>query len=179
MKKLIVITTLAIACLTQAKAQTETPTSNFFQTTMGYFTSFNTNIQTFRADTIDVSAGTDNINNGTMAASLSLEVNILKLSTVTNVGYLGLGVNSVTRNAGINGIIIQQQGGLELSKTYYDVKGSVYVDGGYDFQKSKWYPCVGVVFKKALTDNTFAYIGLEENFMYRAPTYSVGVGFKF
>lgn len=182
--KLMLMLALAL-CLVcwPAGAQTTTnsPQQNFFQTTMSYFSSFNTNLTTFRSDFVNVELGTASINNENMTEELALTVSPFKFGVDTNTGYASFDLNYIGRNATIAGTLVQQEGGIGLSKSYYDVKGSVYVDGGYDFTKKQWYPAIGFRVRKALTPNTYAGVGLEEAFRSgnTAPTLSIFAGFKF
>lgn len=180
--KLMLALALCMICW-RAGAQTTTnsPQQNFFQTTMSYFSSFNTNLTTFRSDFVNVELGTASINNENMTEELALTVSPFKFGVDTNTGYASFDLNYIGRNATIAGTLVQQEGGIGLSKSYYDVKGSVYVDGGYDFTKKQWYPAIGFRVRKALTPNTYAGVGLEEAFRSgnTAPTLSIFAGFKF
>ena len=106
MKKLTIILIAALALLTAGNIHAQTSTNStplneqtFLQTFQGYFLSFNTNLaSTFATDTIDIWTGMEYVNNQNTAASLGISYNAFKLSAVN------IGLESVTRNAGINGV---------------------------------------------------------------------------
>lgn len=182
MKKTIAVLLIASACLC-AQAQTNSNTSpteqTFLQSFEGYFGSFNTNnASTFGTnDTFDVWTGAEYVNNQNTAASLGISWNAFKVSQET------IGLESVTRNAGINGVILSQSAGVNLQKVYVDTKFEAYVDGGYDFSLKKPVAEVGARVFKALTANTYAGIGIGERFgsgqVSSFPVLSVFAGFKF
>lgn len=167
---------LFVGALT-AQAQIATNTQSFFATAEGYVSSFNTNLLTFRTnDTVDVWTGMEYVSGVNTAASLGISYNAIALKTAT------LGLESITRNAGINGVILSQAAGLNIQKVYYDTKFEGYVNGGYDFSLRQPVGEVGARIFKALTDNTFAGIGIGERFGLKVssfPTFSIFAGFKF
>lgn len=164
-----------------ARAQTNTPPpatpQGFLTSAESYFLAFDTNKTTFTAnDTVDVFTAFEYVGGVNTAASLGISYNAFKLSSLT------IGIESVTRNASIGGVILSQAAGFNLQLVHYDTKVMGYVNAGYDFQQSK--PCVeiGTRIFKALTDNTFAGIGIGERFggskISTFPTISVFGGFK-
>lgn len=178
---------LAAAGLCRAQTNTPPP-QQFYQTVFGYFSSFNTNLSdTFSTDTVDISAGADTVDNANMAASFTVEV--LPFRSSSNVLASGLSIESVTRNATVAGILVSEQGGIGWSATHIDTRVTGYVDFGRRFDTSQNYFAPGLRVKKALTDNTFAGVGLElpiylnsnhgQSSGAPAPTLSIFTGFRF
>jgi len=173
-----------------AKAQTNlTPPQTFFQSTMNYFSSFNTNLaDTFASDSVDVWAGADTVNNQTMAASFGIEY-LPFHATSTNAFASGLSLESVTRNSTVAGTVVSEQGGIGFGLTHIDTRLTGYIDFGHRFDTDQSYFAPGLRVKKALTDNTFAGVGLELPIYLSsghgltsgapAPTLSVFSGFRF
>jgi hypothetical protein len=176
------------AALTQDSATAQTtgatnaaPTpQSFFTTVAGYFTAFNTNLTTF-TDTNNfhgtVWAGADYQSGVNIASSLGVEYPF----------YKGLTFVSVTRNADVAGTILSQQGDLAIAITHYDAQLSLGAGLGYCFAnvgglRPGLYGSVFAEAKKALTDNTFAGLRLEDDFSGKTPNIpvlSVFVGFRF
>lgn len=174
----IIVSILAIAVGVQGQTTNQTPQGTFFGSVKTYFTSFDTNSTTFGTNsTFDVWAGADYQNNLNFANSIGIEY---------KVGSL-LSLESVTRNAGIAGTILSQQVGLGLNKTVYDTKLTGFIDGAYDFQLGRPYISPGLRVKKALTDHTFAGIGIEVPFYFKGgssgrqvnPVVTLFTGFVF
>lgn len=128
------------------------PQQTFFETVASYLTSQNTNLLTFqKTNELDLWAGADYVTGVQVSASLGIEYNV----------YKKISIESVTRNAGIGGVVVSQQGGVGLNFVVHDVKLTGYLDGGYDFYNKRPYAALGIRAKKALTENTFAGIGME------------------
>lgn len=147
----------------------------FFGTVQSYFTSFNPAYeQTFRkSNEVDIWAGTDSVQGAGMTASLGVSYNLWK----------SVSLESITRNGSIGGVIVSQQGGVGYSKVVHDVKVTAYLHGGYSFQDKATYGAIGARFVKALTENTYAGLGIEERIggkkVSNTPTISVLTGFNF
>lgn len=175
-----VVALIMLLCLLfsggQASAQTNavpTTPATFFTSVSQYFASFDTNKTTFaKTNECDFWAGADYVSGVNISSSLGLEYQLWKK----------VSVESVTRNAGIAGTILSQQIGVGLNATLYDVKITGYLDGGYDFLHKQPYAALGARVKKALTQNTFAGLGLEAQVMKHGsstPTISIFTGFTF
>jgi hypothetical protein len=171
-KTLSIIGLFALLALPLA-AQTNTPQS-FFTTATSWLTSQDTNSTTFLSDTVDLWAGADYQSGVAMDANFGAEVPI----------YKSIAVESVTRNAGIAGTIVSQQAGLCFNIVHYDIKFLAGLDFGYSFVQKDEFVAPFLQLEKAMTQNTFAYIRLEQQFfLSRAssniPLVGVGVGVTF
>jgi hypothetical protein len=185
----------------QSRAQT-TPSTNaiptgensFFQTALGYFTSFNTNLDgTFGAHRGMVFTGVDSIQGAsqTLANTIGVSYEVWKPSSApatnsqpapafsSSTGGFGLALESVTRNGGVTGTIISQGAGIALDFDVHDVRVNGYVDGVYQFQGDKLGGEIGLRIFKALGANTFAGVGIGEQFPGNHQIFSAFVGFVF
>ncbi len=163
------------------------PEQSFFNSVAQYFSAFDTNSTTFATDTFDLWAGADTVNNQNLAASLGLE--ILPFRTSTNTFASALSLESVTRNATVAGTIVSEQAGFGYNLTHFDTRLTGYVDAGYRFDTRQGYVAPGLRVKKALTENTYAGVGLELPVYFThgagqstgaaSPTLSIFTGFKF
>ncbi len=180
---------IAPAQTTSTNGQTSGQGS-FFQTTIGYFSSFNTNLDaTFGSSRGAVWTGVDSIQGGgaTLANTIGISYDIWKPSAPTNTasgagpGHLGLSLESTTRNGGVTGTIISSGAGLGLSFVVHDVKLTAYAEGVYNFAESKnqFGGEIGLRVFKALTDHTFAGVGIAEQFPGNRQIFSAFVGFVF
>lgn len=151
---------IALLAFMPAKAQTNGP-STFFQTAESYVTSFNISLtNTFGpAKRIEVWAGVEQNQGNNTAADFGVEADLWTLSQSASSTML-LGGESVTKNAGIAGTILAQQGGVNLKYIHWDTQFEGYIDGGYDFFNKRPYGEPGLRIKKALTDNTFAGVSI-------------------
>ena len=172
-----------------APAQTNggSPQGTFYNSVAQYFSAFDTNSTTFTTDTFDLWAGADTVNNQNLAASLGLE--ILPFRSSSNSVISVLSCESVTRNATVAGTIVSEQAGFGYNLTHFDTRLTGYVDAGYRFDTRQAYITPGLRVKKALTENTYAGVGIELPVYFNhgvgqsagapAPTLSVFTGFKF
>jgi len=189
MKKIVLASALAAALASlPARSQTNTPPqATFFNSLAQYFSAFDTNSATFRADTADVWVGADTVNNQNLAASFGIE--ILPFHPSTNNLLAALSFESVTRNATVAGVIISEQAGAGFNFTHFDTRLTGYVDAGYRFDARQSYVAPGLRVKKALTDNTYAGVALELPIYLNhahgqasgapSPTLCLFTGFKF
>lgn len=169
---------LLAAVLTVATLTTtvQAQTTNFFDSFAGYFTSFNTNLLTFQQnDRVDFRLGTANVNNQNMRATFGASVNVWK----------GLAIEADVHNASALGTIVAYEAGAGWSFVKWDTKLTAYLHVGYDVDAASAYVAPGLRVQKALTDHTFAGIGisLDEKFKNRAnrtgPTIGIFTGFVF
>lgn len=152
MKIKLISIVLALASFT-AVAQTNIQTT-FFQSVSSYFTSFDTNSTTFKTP-VDIWTA-DNYRSGVnSSAELGASYDLWHPSTNTAIAP-----EFVFRNAGIAGTVVGEQGGVDFSIIHYDAKLSAYLDLGYSQFDSRGYIEVGIRAKKALSQNTYAGIGL-------------------
>lgn len=177
---------------TAATAQTNgtaAPEQTFFNSVAQYFSAFDTNSTTFSADTFDLWAGADTVNNQNLAASLGLEILPFRSSSSSSSFLTNLSLESVTRNATVAGTILSEQAGIGYNLTHFDTRLTGYVDAGYRFDTRQGYVTPGLRVKKALTENTYAGVGIELPVYFThgnsqsagtpSPTLSVFTGFKF
>jgi len=126
------------------------PIQGFGTTLWQFVSSFDTNSTTFHgAHELDVTLGADT-QAGVSSASLGLNYAVWQIDTNTPVG-----IESMTRFAGLGGVILSQQAGFSISKVLYDTKFTGYLDGGYAMDRRRMFGEVGVQITKATTPNTF------------------------
>ena len=176
MKTKIIIAALALAtCLPPATRAQETPPpttpGNFLQSVQGYFTTFNPALEgTFRDNKGSLWAGADFNSGAHVSSSLGLDYLVWK----------NFSLESVTRNADVEGTVLSQQIGAGFNVIVHDAKLTGYIDGGYNLQKSKLFCEVGIRARKALTEHTFAGLSLGVVIESKAsPTVSLFTGFVF
>ena len=181
--KTVLLTGLCALCVLCGKTSAQTNSQqNILQTAKGYLTTFNPTLtSTFDpAKRLDVWTGAEQNQGNTTAADLGIELKVYSFGSAATLPYLSM--ESVTKNAGIAGTILGTQAGVGLNFVYIDTKLTGYADGGYDFLNARPYVEIGVRIKKALTDNTYAGIGLalpiERDFTGR-PNIVVFSGFTF
>ena len=184
-KLITVLAAAFIACgLSVTQAQTNTnqppvPTSatSFAGSVQAYFTSFNTNLDsTFGLQRGEVAVGADSIQGA--------GVNLANSIRISYDAYKALSVEAVVRDSGISGILVSAQAGLAYNVIVHDAKLSLYVDGGSrqdeaSDQKDKLYAEVGVRIQKALTEHTFAGVGMGVQMPGKVRTFSAFTGFTF
>lgn len=169
LQKLIpVIAITATLSLTAAQAQTSITQTNasgglttinnpqtFFGTVGSYFTTSNTNLP-FKG-TAEIALGMAYQSGVNIASDFDVRY---KFAVSTNSGVI---LESVTRNAGVNGVIVSEQAGVGY---YYipvatpDIELSAGLLGGYRFDASKAAFTAYLDARKSLTENTFAGVRL-------------------
>ena len=164
MKKLALSLAIIALLALPAAAQTNIPsvptdTGSFFQSALGYFTGFNTNLAECFTGHGSFWVGVDSIvgagaNSQPMANEIGANFNL----------YKGFGLEAVERNSGVSGDVMSLQGGLDYSYVIVDTRLTAYVDPGYELDQSKFLTGVGLRIGKALTEHTFAQIGYELQF---------------
>lgn len=179
MKRIFTIATLALA-LVGANAQSNTIPS-FFSSIGGYFTTHNTNL-----------AGTFGLNKGELWTSVdSIQGNAstaAKLADAVGASYTvydHLALEGVLRTSGIAGTVVDGQIGPSLNFVLIDVKLTLYADAGYDLEGTHkhtydaLYGELGIRLKKALTEHTYAGVGLGVRVPDASQVYQVMAGFTF
>ena len=177
MKTKLTILALALVSLT-AVAQTNTPGGTFFNTVGQYFTSFNTNLAgTFQAKTT-LWTGVDSVQGGNSSL-----VNEIGLSYAI---YGPLSLESITRDGGVAGTLVSQQVGFGANFVLIDTRLTAYADAGYRLDspstvkfRDNLYGEVGLRIAKALTEHTFAWVGLGVKVPQKEEVFEGGVGFTF
>jgi hypothetical protein len=151
------------------------PTSpqSFFTTIGQWFSSQNTNLDTFSSDRFSLWAGMDNLGNQLTTASIGGDFYI----------YDKLSLEGNFRNATVAGTVVTAQVGFGYSWISHDIKLTAYLDGGNRFDTRQPFLAPGIRIKKALTPNTFAGLGLELPIYLKhgsdlSPTFSIFTGFK-
>jgi hypothetical protein len=164
---------------------------SFFGSVQSYFTSFNTNLDsTFSLERGEAWAGVDSIQGGAvpLANCFGLSYNVYSPTPAGGTGPttgapLQISVESITRNSGVAGIVVSQAGGVGLSFIVHDAKLTLYADGVYNLTAkggdSKLCAEIGLRAKKALTEHTFAFIGVGAQLPKNAQVFSAGAGFTF
>jgi hypothetical protein len=124
---------------------------SFFGSVGGYFTSSNTNLP-FKG-TAEIALGMAYQSGVNIASDFDARY---KFALTTNSGVL---LESVTRNAGVDGVIVSEQAGIGY---YYipvstpDLELSAGLLGGYRFDVSQGAFTAYLDARKSLTENTFA-----------------------
>jgi hypothetical protein len=158
MKKLLTIVALATLANVGYSQDTNNPTGSFFQSVVGYFSSFNTNLNSTFGDA-----------KGTLwAGVVSIQDAEVPLANEIGLSYRlgkgGFAAEGVIRDAGIQGGIVSAQGGFAFEIVKFDAKLAAYIHGGNNVspieQDDRWYCEVGLRASKALTEHTYAGISL-------------------
>lgn len=193
MKKLLTIIGLALLPALFTLGQTNLPPSpqqTFFQSTLDYFTSQNTNLLTFRAsDTVDFSTGVEN-NQNMQDDILTLHGNFYHSAGYGNItnSTIWVGTAGVTfRNATIAGTLVSGQGEVGVSIVKWDTKLTGLIGLGYwSAEKKSVFVEPALELSKALTDNTFALLRIGYPVFTKqavrnigSPLLAVEMGFKF
>lgn len=179
---LAIALTLLLFAPVRVHGQTNVPPQQtFLQTTATYFTSFNTNLLTFRTnDTIDVMTGPEYNQGLNVDDLLAGRWNAWHPSPSLNIGP------SVTfRNAGIAGTLVSVGAGPFLSIVHWDAKLTLGIEPGYSWMTHHAYIEPHADVEKALTDNTYGglRIGLPIDLRGHvntpgAPLLAITLGFK-
>lgn len=168
---------LAIPIVSMADTVTNTvtnqvPTSpgSFLGTVVNYFSSFQTNYDTcFKDGRLGVWTGLDSIQNGAvpLANSLGLSYDIYHSTPSGNSpAFFFAQVENTLRTSGVQGTFLSDGAGLGAGFVIHDVKLTLYAEGVYCFAEEDNKLCaeVGVRVFKALTEHTYAGVGLAAQF---------------
>lgn len=168
---------LALPAMAQStNAPTSTSVTSIFDSAEQFFTSYGPNSFTNEHGYFETGVALQN--NVNVGATLELGAPIWRTASKTS----GLTLASETLNAGIAGVIVQEQIDLAWSIDVHDVDVLLGVGGGYDFQEHHMFPGVFAELQKKLTQNTHAFLRIEEDLEGKAasaPMVSTGVGFTF
>lgn len=177
MKNLFLIGLLTLAF--SAKAQLSTNSGSFFDTALSYFTTFNTNLDsTFGNAKGTVWTGVDSIQGGTthLANSLGLSYRVYNI----------VAIESITRNSGVAGTVVDQQFGFSLNFAVHDALLTAYGHMGYELDApsgakigDKVFGEIGLRVSKALTAHTFAGVGLGAQLPKNTQVFSAFMGITF
>lgn len=175
---LLVASALFLAASASAQVSTNGPAGSFFNTVGSYFTSFNPTLtNTFNAKA-SIWTGMDSLSGN--KASLANEIGV-----AYNV-YRPIDIESVTRDGGVTGTLVSQSIGVNANFKIIDTRLTIYADAGYTLDslagtkfQDNLFGEVGLRVSKALTDHTYAWVGLGVQFPNQARVFSGGVGFTF
>ena len=165
----LILVSLAITAFGQT--QTNTPTS-FIQTVGLWFTSFNTNYDsTFRDSKGSAWAGVDSLTGSEVPIA-----NEIGLSYTVSGRF---SAEAVFRDGGVTGTMISSQAGVNYAITIHDAQLIGYADAGWNHVDEKAFGEVGLRVRKALTEHTFAQLGLGVKIPDGDRIFSVSAGFVF
>jgi len=194
MKKLFVIVSLAALCALPAKAQlfgtNAVPVSSggVIGDVLGYFTSFNTNLDDcFGAKDFTVWTGASSIQGGVnpLVNDIGLSYDLWRPTPAAgSATSTAISLESITRNSGVAGLLVSEQGGAGFSIILHDVRATAFLHGGYAFAGSasksdRFFGEAGVRVFKALGHNFFAGVGLAARFPSSAQVLSAEGGVTF
>lgn len=172
-------TALVLGGCVEAYAQS---TNTFVGSVTSYFTSFNPALtNTFApSKNFDLWTGSEYVSGINVAADLGLEYKLPWLQGTKS----HWSAESVTKNAGIAGTILSQQVGVGFNYTITDTRVTGYLDGGYSWLNKSGFAEIGLRAKKALTDNTYAGLGISLDLGHRqnaqlVPNLVIFTGFTF
>lgn len=170
---------MAGVLLFTASSQAQTNgVGSFFGTVQQYFTTFNPNLTNTFNGKASLWTGVDSLsgNKASIANEIGVSYNV----------YGILDVESVTRDGGVSGTLVSQAVGLNANFKLLDTRLTVYADAGYVLDGpagSKFgdnlFGEVGLRVSKALSEHTYAWVGLGAQFPTQARVFSGGVGFTF
>jgi hypothetical protein len=159
---------------------------------LGYFTSFNTNLDsTFAANRFDLWAGASSIQGAAVPLvndiGVSFDVWRPSLLGTNSKTSLALAPEAVIRNGGVAGSLVSLQGGVGVSAIIHDVKATLYLDGGgYLDDKDnpqafdqRLYGEIGLRVKKAFGQHFYGGVGLGAQFPDSAQVFSAFAGATF
>ena len=164
---------------------TNAPAGSFFFSAGQYFSSSNTNLP-FRG-TMEISMGMAYQAGVNIAADFGIRYKFGSSVSGTNAGS-GFFAESVTRNAGVGGIIVSEQVGggyYYVPESTPDIEMSGGILGGYRFDTESGAATIYADIRKSLTPNTFAGMRLAYEWdaqhvsAQAAPVISAETGFTF
>lgn len=175
MKTKLAAIAFALSLVAGADAQTNTlPHQTFFDAVTGYFTSFNTNLDTTFADHRgDLWMGAQFNGGAHTGAQLGLSYRV----------WGNFSLESATVFADVSGNVDSQQLGIGYSVVVHDAKITGYAVGGIQFPEfadNRAVCEIGVRVKKALTIHSFAGVGLSARIeKHASPMLTIFSGFTF
>lgn len=172
MKKYIL--SLALLVPLWANAQTNAAPQTFFDSVIGYFSTINTNLDTtFRDHKGSLWMGAQFNGGAHTGSQLGLSYDVWK----------SVSLESASVFADVSGLVDSQQIGVGYNITVHDTRLTVYVMGGIQFPENADNRAVcelGLRVKKALTEHTFAGMGLSARIeKHASPMLTVFTGFCF
>jgi hypothetical protein len=171
-----------------ATAQTNFGFANFVNTVLGYFTSFNTNLDsTFGANKFDLWTGASSIQNADqpLVNDIGVSYDIWRPTPGAGVAVkTALALENVIRNSGVAGTLTAENFGLGFSIIVHDVKLTLYGDAGYLLEKDvsrsdRFYGEIGMRVKKAIGLHFYSGVGLAAQIPRNAQVFSIFGGATF
>ncbi len=183
----------ALTSLVSVQAQTTnvppTGISDLGQTILGYFTSFNTNLDsTFGGTRADIWVGVSSIQNApqNVQNDIGVSYDIWRPTPGTNVAVqCAVSLENVLRNSGVVGTLQSENFGVGFSFIIHDTKLTIYGDCAYDLWNTtaptgdRFYGEVGLRAKKALGSHFYSGVGLGAQFPKNAQVFSAFGGVTF
>lgn len=152
--------------------------ASFFQTAQSYFTSFNPALEsTFRDQRGEFAIGVDAIQGGDAPLANSLRLSYDAFGKVS--------AEVLVRDSGITGFLLSAQAGPAINFVIHDAKLTLYGHVGHRQDEAsdnpeKIFGEIGVRIQKALTEHTFAGVGMGVQFPGNSTrTFSAFTGFTF
>lgn len=184
MKRLLTACGLCGLIGLSGQVQAQSTNGNFFGSVTSYFSSFNTNLDSnFGSERVSVWTGVDSIQGGTtpLANQLGIGYDVYSTYGADGLKKTAIQFENVLRNSGVAGTVVSDQAGFGLSFIVHDVKLTAYADAGYDLQAphEKIYGEIGLRAFKALTEHTFAGVGIGAQVPANRQVLSVFAGFTF
>ena len=184
MRKIILL--LNLLALPLFAATTPPPPATLPDTILGYFSAFDTNLLTFE-NRFDLWTGASSIQgaNTALVNDLGLSYDVFHLSAPTNspgAAHIAIDIENTIRNSGVAGSLISEQGGLGLNVIVYDVKLTLYANGGYFLdpgESRRAYAEIGLRAKKAIGQHFYLGVGLGTQIPQNRQVFSAFAGATF
>lgn len=191
LKSLILVALMALCGVVSAQTTNQPPSglTDFGNTVFGYFTSFNTNLDsTFRDNRFELWMGVDAVQGATapLQNSIGISYDLWRPAGATNATtHTAIGIEDEIRNTGVAGTVESDQLGLNFSVIIHDVKLTGYLDGGYDLTQNgtrfsnRLFGEVGLRAKKAIGPHFFLGVGVGAQFPRNSQVLSALTGVNF
>lgn len=191
LKHLVLATLLGLGAVASAQTTNQPPSglTDFGNTVFGYFTSFNTNLDTtFRDNRFELWLGVDSVQGSTapLQNSIGISYDVWRPTPATNATtFTAIGIEDQIRNTGVAGTVETDQLGLNFSVVVHDVKLSGYLDGGYDLTQNgvrfsnRLFGEVGLRARKAIGPHFYMGVGVGAQFPRNSQVLSAFTGATF
>lgn len=190
-KTIITVALMALCGVVSAQTTNQPPSglTDFGNTVFGYFTEFNTNLDTtFRDNRFELWIGVDAVqgNQAPLQNSIGLSYDVWRPTPATNATtYTAVGIEDEIRNTGVAGSVQSDQLGLNFSVIVHDVKLTGYLDGGYDLTENgvrfsnRLFGEVGLRARKAVGTHFYMGVGIGAQFPRNAQVLTAFTGATF
>lgn len=188
MKKLLLALPLLLGLSLEAQNTNPPPSGlqDFGNTVLGYFTSFNTNLDTtFGTSHFDLWVGaiTDSGSDHPLMNNIGFSYDLFKSNNTNSEVHTAFALEAEVRNEGVASSLLSAQGGPSFSVIVHDVKLSLYADGGawlaQGTDPAKYFGEIGVRVKKAWGRHFYGGVGLAAQFPKTETLYSAFMGATF